>query len=76
MDTQDSQTARFLFDRLLRGPLLADRTVVRVQVNICLECIFIFGMDRFSLLTMLSWFFPAPIIWFACWMAVLILKGL
>ena len=28
---QDSHTARFLFDRLLRGPLLAHRTVVRIS---------------------------------------------
>lgn len=27
---QDSHTSRFLFERLLQGPLLANRTVVRI----------------------------------------------
>ena len=29
---QDSHTARFLFEELLKGPLLADRTVVSYHV--------------------------------------------
>ena len=31
----DSHTARFLFDRLLCGPLLANRTVVRTSLLCC-----------------------------------------
>jgi energy-coupling factor transporter ATP-binding protein EcfA2 len=31
---QDSHTARFLFDRLLRGPLLANRTIILVTHHV------------------------------------------